>query len=139
MNDKIKKADVQRRIKEIEGDDDYADELKTLKQYAIFFEEEAEVKKQIKASEKDLEKKVRTKYPALTLKEIISLVIESKWMDEIQARVINEIYRLSQRLAGRVKELAERYTEPMPKIEDAVNALTKKVGKHLTEMGFKWK
>ena len=138
-NDKIKKGDVQRRIKEVKGDADYADELKVLGQYAVFFEEEAETKKRIKEVEQDLEKKVLAKYPALTPKEILSLVVDNKWMDELQARVMSEVERLSQRLAGRVKELAERYAEPMLEISDEVSELTNKVGGHLTKMGFKWK
>jgi len=138
-NDKIKKGDVQKRIKEVSGDSDYADELKVLEQYVVFFEEETEIKKQIKKTEQDLEKKVLVKYPALTPKEIKQLVVENKWVDELQVRVMGEVYRLSQKLAGRVKELAERYAEPIPKISDEVSELTKKVEGHLTRMGFKWK
>lgn len=136
-NDKIKKGDVAKRIKEIKGDADYADELKVLKQYADFFDEEAENKKKLKEAEADLEKKVIAKFPTLTLKEIKSLVVESKWMDELQALVIGEVYKLSQRLAGRVKELAERYSEPLPKITEEVGELTKKVEGYLAKMGFK--
>lgn len=137
-NDKIRKGDVGKRIKEIKGDVDYADELKVLEQYASLFEDEAETKKQIKEAEYDLEKKVIAKYPTLALKEIKSIVVESKWMDELQVRVIGEVDRLSQRLAGRVKELAERYGEPLSKIGDEVCELTKKVDGHLAKMGFKW-
>lgn len=139
-NDKIKKGDVSNRIKEIKGDADYADELKVLERYASLFEAQAETKKQIKeAAEQDLEKKVIAKYPTLALKEIKSLVVESKWMNKLQAHIIGEVDRLSQRLAGRVKELAERYSEPLPKITDEVNELTKKVEGHLSKMGFKRK
>jgi type I restriction enzyme M protein len=136
-NDRIRKGDVDKRIKEIKGDADYADELKVLKQYADLFDKEAEIKKQIKESEADLEKKVIARYPELPLKEVKSLVVESKWMDELQARIIGEVDRLSQRLAWMVKELAERYSEPLPKIADKVNELTKKVERHLKKMGFK--
>lgn len=138
-NDKIKKGDIQKRIKEVKGDADYVDELKMLEQYHEFFEEEAETKKRIKEVEQDLEKKVLVKYPALTPKEIKSLIVESKWMDEFQTRIMSEVNRLSQRLAGRLKELAERYAAPMPKIVDEVSELTKKVEGHLVKMGFKWK
>lgn len=137
-NDKIKKGDIHRRIKEIKGDADYADELKVLEQYFALFEEEAETKKRIKETEWDLEQKIIAKYPALTPKEIKALVVESKWMDELQIRIMSEVERLSQKLAGRVKELAERYVEPMPKITNEANELSTKVERHLTKMGFKW-
>jgi len=137
-NDKIKKGDVQRRIKEIKNDSDYADELKMLEQYTSLFEEEADTKKQIKEAEKDLEKKVIAKYPTLSLKEVKLLVVERKWMDELHAHVIDEVDWLSQRLAGRVKELTERYSMPLPKIANEVSELSKKVEGHLSKMGFKW-
>ncbi len=137
-NDKIKKGDVQRRIKEIKGDADYADELKVLEQYSALFEEEAETKKRIKETEQDLEQKIIAKYPVLTPKEIKSLVVENKWMAELQARVMREVDRLSQKLAGRVKELAERYAESMPKITNEVSELSTRVEGHLTKMGLKW-
>jgi type I restriction enzyme M protein len=136
-NDKIKKGDVAKRIKEIKGDTDYADELKVLKQYADFFDEEAEIRKELKEAEAVLEKKVIAKYPTLTLKEVKSLVVESKWMDELQALVIGEADKLSQRLAGRVKELAERYSEPLTMITHEISKLTKKVKGDLAKMGFK--
>ena len=128
-NDKISKANVQRRIKEINktsDDSDVDDELLILEKYLALFEKEADTKKAIKDADKDLEKKVLVKYPTLTEEEIKTLVVERKWMDELSARVFSEVDRLSQTLAGRVKELAERYAEPMPAISDEVEELTKK-------------
>ncbi|MDD3190794.1 MAG: type I restriction-modification system subunit M [Candidatus Pacebacteria bacterium] len=141
-NDKISKANVQRRIKEINktsDDSDVDDELLILEKYSALFEKEANTKKAIKDAEKDLEKKVLVKYPTLTEEEIKTLVVERKWMNELSARVLGEIDRLSQTLSGRVKELAERYAEPMPAISDEVSELTKKVEDHLAKMGFKLK
>lgn len=135
-DDKISKASVQKRIKEIKNSADDADELAVLEKYFALFEKESDTKKTIKDAEKDLEKKVLAKYPTLTLEEVKTLVIERKWMDELSARVLGEADRLSQTLAGRVKELAERYTEPMPEITKEVKALKEKVEGHLSKMGF---
>ena len=44
--------------------------------------------------------------------------------------------RLSQRLAARIKELAERYAEPLPELDRQVESLEKKVSSHLEAMGF---
>jgi len=135
-NDKISKASVQKRIKEIKNSADDADELAVLEKYFALFEKEADIKKAIKDAEKDLENKILAKYPTLSLDEVKTLVVERKWMDELSARVLGEVDRLSQTLAGRVKELAERYAEPMPEITKEVEALTKKVERHLSKMGF---
>jgi type I restriction enzyme M protein len=40
-------------------------------------------------------------------------------------------------LAGRIKELAERYSETLPEIEKETKKLTTKVDEHLAQMGFK--
>jgi type I restriction enzyme M protein len=44
--------------------------------------------------------------------------------------------RISQRLTRRIKELAERYETPMPRLEKETEELTKKVENHLKKMGF---
>jgi type I restriction enzyme M protein len=138
-NDKISKANVQKRIKEIKKSPDDAEELAVLEKYSALFEKEAETKKAIKDAEKDLEKKVLAKYPNLTLDEIKTIVVERKWIDELETRFFNEVDRLSQTLAGRVKELAERYTETMSEIEKEVDGLKKKVEDHIIKMGFNLK
>lgn len=135
-NDKISKASVQKRIKETKNSKDDVDELAVLEKYLALFDKEADTKKAIKDTEKDLEKKVLTKYPALTLEEIKTLVVDRKWMDEMSARVLGEVDRLSHTLAGRVKELAERYAEPMAQVTKEVETLTEKVEGHLSKMGF---
>jgi type I restriction enzyme M protein len=135
-NDKISKANILKRIKEIKNSADDADELTALEKYLALFEKETDTKVAIKDAENDLEKKVLAKYPTFTLDEIKTLVVERKWMDEMCARVLGEVNRLSQTLAGRVKELAERYAEPMPEITSEVTKLTEKVESHLVKMGF---
>ena len=136
VNDKIAKGNLQKRIKEIKEDTDSTDELEILNQYIALFEQEAQTKKRIKDVEQDLEKKVIAKYPELILKEGKTLVVERKWMDELETRVTGEVDRLSQKLAGRVSELAERYRDTLPQLEQKVEMLTAKTDEHLKKMGF---
>jgi type I restriction enzyme M protein len=135
-NDKISKTAVQKRIKEIKCDADFADELKMLDQYMKLFEKEAETKKEIKEAEKDLERKVIARYSKLTVEEAKMFVVERKWMDALETALHDEVDRLSQQLAGRVEELAERYEQPLPNLANEVEGLTIKVGEHLKTMGF---
>ncbi len=78
------------------------------------------------------------KYPKLTEAEIKTLVVDDKWFASIQAAIEGEVQRLTQQLAGRVKELEERYTHPLPKLEHVVVELTTKVEHHLKQMGLVW-
>jgi type I restriction enzyme M protein len=135
-NDKISKGNVQKRIKDIRDDAKFADELVVLQKYAALFEGEVETKRAIKESEKELEKKVLAKYPALSLKEIKTLVVEHKWMNALEAAVQGEVDRISHQLAGRMQELAERYESTLPEIMNKVETLTAKVDTHLKGMGF---
>ena len=45
---------------------------------------------------------------------------------------------MTQQLASRIKELDERYAEPLPQLEAEVEALSSKVDEHLKRMGLDW-
>ena len=64
------------------------------------------------------------------------LVVDDKWLARIEQDVQSEMQRISQRLTGRIKELAERYDKPLPTLEDNVKNMEKKVRGHLEKMGF---
>ena len=57
----------------------------------------------------------------------------------LEAAVYGEMDRVNQALTERVKELAERYEIPMPRLADRVTDLEDKVKHHLDRMGFTWK
>jgi type I restriction enzyme M protein len=133
----ITKASLTKQIKEIKNNPEYKEDLIILQKYNDLIKKEADCKAEIKTAENELEKKVIAKYPTLSLDEIKTLVVERKWMDELQNRIMSEVERTSQTLAGRIKELAERYNETLPEIEKETKTLTAKVSEHLAQMGFK--
>jgi len=135
-NDKgsISKGNVQNRIKEIKNDPDSADELKVLQAYFGLIEDEAKTNKKIKDAILQLDKKVFAKYKELTNSEIKRLVVNDKWMVAIEQDVKSDMDRISQRLTQRIKELAERYETPLPKLTATVEELTSKVDTHLEKM-----
>lgn len=47
-----------------------------------------------------------------------------------------ELDRVSQALAGRIRQLAERYATPLPALNAEVEVLAAKVNGHLEKMGF---
>jgi type I restriction enzyme M protein len=135
---KITKGELSKRIKEIKNDPEFEDEFKVLQEYFELIEKETELKNSIKELESDLDKKLLSKYKSLTEEEIKTLVVEDKWMVSLHNSVKSELERISQRLAGRIKELAERYENPLPKLTKEVDELSKIVNVHLEKMGFKW-
>jgi type I restriction enzyme M protein len=135
--DKLNKAGVQKRLKEIKGDDDYIDEIEILNWYLKLSDAEADIGNQIKDANIDLDKKVASRYNTMTVDEIKELVVNDKWMTTIEKDIKSDIERISQRLSQRIKELAERYETPLPKLTCNVADLEIKVNAHLKKMGFK--
>ena len=135
----ITAAAVKERIKEIGDDPDGAEELKLLLQWQDLGTRIAALKKQVREADVALDTLAYDKYPKLTTAEIQSLVIDDKWMATLAATVQGELDRVSQTLTGRIRELAERYATPLPKLTDEVAALAARVEGHLAEMGASWK
>jgi len=136
--EKINKATVNSRIKEIKSKPDEDEELKVMEKFLALTEQESEAKKKIKEAEKVLELQVVAKYKILTESEIKILVIDDKWMANLEKAVKGEMDRISQRLTQRIKELAERYEYTLPQLTDDVKAAEEKVNAHLHKMGFVW-
>ena len=78
------------------------------------------------------------KYATLDEAEIKNLVVDDKWLTTMSEAIHSELDRVSQVLAKRVKELAERYGVPAPEIALHALALESKVGVHLERMGYLW-
>jgi type I restriction enzyme M protein len=130
---------VKARLKEIGKDPLYADERAALEAYADLLEQQTEAKAKRKAAQEDLDNKINAKYPRLTEAEIKALVVDEKWMARLSLAVHGELDRVSQTLTGRIRELAERYATPLPKLTDEVAVLAARVEAHLKTMGASWK
>jgi type I restriction enzyme M protein len=136
--DKVNKASVTDRLKEIKGDREAKNEAAVLSKWLKLSAEEADLKKRLKDAEADLDAKAYARYPDLSEAEIKTLVLDDKWIAALDAAIHGEMNRISEALARRVKELAERYETPLPKIVSRVAELEGKVNGHLKRMGFAW-
>jgi len=136
---KIAAKAVKARLKEIGKDPLYADERAVLAAYADLLEQQSEAKTKRKAAQEELDKKIDAKYPKLTEAEVKTLVVDDKWMARLSAAVQGELDRVSQTLTGRIRQLAERYATPLPKLTDEVETLAARVEEHLQKMGAVWK
>ncbi|MEX5869428.1 type I restriction-modification system subunit M [Providencia hangzhouensis] len=132
--DKVTKATVTARLK-IATD---PDEKSALKQVKKLFDNEADAKKALKEAQDALDLAVFKQYPKLSIDEIKTLIVDDKWLATLQSNIEAEIERVTQQLANRVKELEERYSEPLPDITKSVEELSEKVAGHLKAMGLEW-
>ena len=135
---KVTKGTVRDRLKAIKEEPDSNEELEALTRCLELIEAESDAAKVVKDTQAELDIKVLAKYSKLTEAEIKTLAVEDKWLASIQVAIECEVQRLTQQLTGRVKELEERYAQPLPELEQDVDALSTKVEAHLKKMGLVW-
>lgn len=131
------KTYVKNRLREITLDPEAAEEKDLLARYGILLDKEAKAAKAYKDAQAELDKKVFDQYGKLSADEARDIVVGDKWLATIQADVNAELSRVSSTLTGRLKDLAERYAEPLPQLEQEVSDLKAKVSAHLARMGYR--
>jgi len=150
--DKINKANIQKRLKELETPKRKKAEVLTmvaeaetpygeqavLQQYLDLLEQQTALNQQIKTATEKLDNKTLAQYKKLTTNDIKQLVVEDKWMNAIQQSIHTEMENISQQLAQRIKELATRYETPLPQQTEQLKKLEDRVSQHLYKMGFEW-
>ncbi len=138
----VTKTSVNARLKELtpdlmtlnntEGDDEERD---ALEHCLSLIDAKAKADKAVKDAQLALDQQVLACYDTLTETEIKQLVIDDKWFATIQSAITGEVQRLTQNLTERVKELEERYAQPLPSLARDVQEFSMKVDKHLLKMG----
>ena len=136
--DKLTPVSVKERLEEIKDDKDAHDEIRILKRYRSFAKKLAEVSARLKQSREELATRVSGKYPTLSEIEVKSLVVADKWLARLATDLREELDQISQALSVRVRELAERYAQPLPKLSNDVATLASRVEEHIKKMGVVW-
>ncbi|MDF9434776.1 type I restriction-modification system subunit M [Chromohalobacter israelensis] len=131
---KVTKTEIPKRLKALRGEPEADDEIAALQQCKKLMDQEASAKKAVKDAQAELDQAVLARYAELTEDEIKQLVVDDKWLVDIRAAIESEVERITNQLAGRVRELEERYAEPLPAIEREVEALAARVTGHLEQM-----
>ena len=137
--DKVNRANVSVRLKEIREDKDAAEETAVLDAWLKLSDRETALKRAIKEADAVLDARAILKYPALSQPEVQTLVVDDKWLAALDAAIQSELDRISQLLTQRVKVLAERYETPLPQMASSVAEFDANVNRHLVKMGFAWK
>lgn len=135
---KITTKALRARLRDIGRDREYADERAALEAYNNLLDDQAALKARLKTAMDTLEDKVAARYGALSVDDIKSLVVDDKWLATLSNAIQGEVDRISQTLTTRVRELADRYSKPLPSLIDDVDALSAKVDEHLKRMGAQW-
>ena len=134
---KIGKADINRRIKEIESYHPLLpDTLEIFRKYIDLNDDLSTVKAELKAKTIALTEAVVAKYAALTEGEIKTLVVERKWLASVVGGCEALMQNVTHQISSDVTTLAERYEVTLGATESKVNDLEQEVLRSLKEMGF---
>jgi len=125
---------IKDRLKETKD----ADEIKTLKKCLDLVNEEARCKSAVNTARDELDLLVFKKIPQIPQDELKDIVVNTKWFASVEDQIIEEIERVTQSLANRVKTLEHRYAKTLPTLSKDVNKYTNLVEDHLKKMGLSW-
>ena len=134
--DKVNLTSVKALYKEKKKSVLAKEEAQVFENYIALQETLAETNAFIKNQKTKIEKAVTEIYPTLSEREIKYLVIEKKWLHNLENALHAETDRISQTLSQRIKELAERYRETLGELEAQTKDYEAKVKLHLQKMGY---
>jgi type I restriction enzyme M protein len=117
---------------------EYIEDIQLLITYIDLHTEVAVLKKELKVKVTELDELTLAKFKTLSEAEVRILVVEDKWLASLQAAIQTEIDAISQRLTGRIKELANRYENTMGELDSQTQTMEEKVATHLENMGLVW-
>ena len=136
---KLTKVSVKARLTEIKHDKEAADERKLLNAYADLIEQEAAASKAVKDAQKALDTQGgRPATPSSPRPRSRRWWWKTNGWPRCRHNVQGELDRVSQALTGRIRQLAERYATPLPRLAEEVETLAARVDDHLKKMGFVW-
>ena len=140
LNDKdaVDTKKVNAKIKELKKIASDGEEYGILCEYVELSAKVKEYTKLIKDLNAALDEACRVKYAELTIDEIKELLVNRKWYYTIFEGIKALYVTTSHEIAGRVSELAERYEDILPSLENDVDSYETKVKEHLERMGFAW-
>jgi type I restriction enzyme M protein len=157
--EKVTKAAVQKRLKELEkttikellvaaepaakygqsGESSEELEHQVLTKYLDLSDRQSSIRKEIKEAEAMLDEHLLDKYKKLTEDEIKTIVVDDKWLGSVEKNVRSDMNRISYRLTHRINDLAERYETRLSQFERSIEQAESKVNTHLEKMGFTWR
>ena len=111
-------------------------ELDVLYEWLQFANSESTLRREYNGVMDDLHAMVQAKYGNLTEDEIRTLVVDDKWVANIEDAIGRQVERVTRGLLDRVCELEARYAEPLPEMVELVEGLEVRVKSHLRDMGW---
>ena len=132
---KVTQAAVRARLKVVRNEPGGGDELDALEVCLELMKSLGAAKGRTKAAQTELDEKVLARYATLTVAEIAEIVVDDKWVANVERAIGREVERLAGGLVDRIRVLTERYADALPELEARVETLDARVRLHLQDMG----
>jgi type I restriction enzyme M protein len=134
-DDKISKALVTARLRIAKMDGPDTDEITALEQLIKLYNAEADAKKATKEAQAKLDLATLKKYGDLAETDARMLVLDDKWLGNINTRIAGEVNSLTLALVARIQQLGKRYEETVEELGTEIGKIEAKVARHLADMG----
>ena len=128
----VKKAVAAQKKRIVDAD---SNTVKVWNQYLELCGKKKENSKALATLVAALTDKVRKQYDSFSADDIRNLVINDKWLQELNVRSEAENKRVCESISSQVLALNERYANPLPKINEDIVGLSAKVDGFLNAMG----
>lgn len=133
---KNSKVKLEKYIEELKKQNADPEFIKAVEQYESNIKNIKDNNTQLKEKTIKLTADIIEKYKAFTEEEIKNVVVNDKWLCDINSTLNNEMQNITQKITSDVTELVERYENKLSDIEKNVAQFEEKVSAHLKEMGF---
>ncbi|MFA9617315.1 MULTISPECIES: hypothetical protein [unclassified Mannheimia] len=111
------------------------DEKQAIKTALKLFENEKKAKDALKVATEKLDLAIFTQYGKLSIDDIKLLVVQDKWLANLERELTAQMERAIQTLISRLHTLEQRYHSPLSALTDEVVHWENKVNQHLKTMG----
>jgi type I restriction enzyme M protein len=92
----------------------------------------------LKDLEAALDHKAKAQYGKLDDDQCLELLLERKWYRTLLKGIFELYTKVNHEIADRVSELAVRYENTLPELENEVAEQESKARAHLEKMGYRW-
>lgn len=136
--DKVEAKQVAARMKALKKANADSEEARVLAEWSELTDRLKKQSKLVKELNAALEAALQAKYAVLSDEETKELLVNRKWYYSLFAGIKALYVTASHSMANRITQLAERYENTLPQLEQEVAEYEAKVRAHLERMGFEW-
>ena len=136
--DKVEAKQVAARMKALKKAKADSEEARVLAAWSELADRLKKQSKLVKELNAALEAALQAKYAELSDEEIKELLVNRKWYYSLFAGIKALYVTASHSMANRITQLAERYENTLPQLEQEAAGYEAKVRAHLKRMGFQW-